>query len=227
MAIEMCDISGPVAHPRLSEAEYFSPEQVIPFPSEESTIGLVRIFSPKLRFSFNNVNIQVTSNVIGILIRLILKCDSRTNGHALLDMQGERLGLANDALTSTNRTLVFNRLALATAMVARALHLLEDTGSEHMLLDTNTVSATDITLLDNAISAARALASRADGLLLDGKLQLIPVVKVAQRHRNPHFHVRPAPLAAAAKVPAAAEESAEQVEGIVMPAPASPSLVLL
>jgi hypothetical protein len=122
---------------------------------------------------------------------------------------------------------MLNRLALTRTLLAMRLHLLEQARRKLMLLYPDAAPTTKITRLNMSILRSRPLTRRANRLLLNRKLRLAPVVKVAQRNRNTHFHVGTPPLAAVVpEVAWAAEEAAEEVEGVVVLAGPAALLVL-
>ena len=89
------------------------------------------------------------------------------------------------------------------------LHLLKDARSKHMFLHHEAPPRAITTNIHDPIRRSSPLTLLADPLLLNAKLMFFARVKISQRHRNADFHVGTFALAAAAKVPASAEEARE------------------
>lgn len=112
---------------------------------------------------------------------------------------------------------MLDNLAPATTLVALHLHLLEHTRRQLMLHNPHTVSATSPACIDNPVGGTRALTFLANLLFIPLELGRAPIVEVAQGDSDLDLDVRAAALAGlVAEVPAAAEEAAEEVEGVVV-----------
>ncbi len=117
--------------------------------------------------------------------------------------------------------------ASAAALVALHLHLLEHTRRKLVPHDLDAAAVARGHCSAVLVGRAGTIALLADLLLVPLELGHSAVVEVAQRDFNPHLDVRAAALALAAEVTTAAEEAAEEVEGIVGVETAAPLLLLL
>lgn len=113
------------------------------------------------------------------------------------------------------------RFPTAATLVALRLDLLEHARRKLVLGYAHAMSTAVPTGLDDAVCRSSALTLLTDLLLLPLELGCPPVVKIAQGNTNLDFDVGAFAYAVAAKVSAAAEETTEEVEWIMMLAPAS------
>jgi hypothetical protein len=104
--------------------------------------------------------------------------------------------------------------------------LLEHARGELVALDPDTMAVARGASLDDAVSGAGAVAVLANMLLIPLKLGGAPVVEVPQRDGNFKVGILAASLLLA-EVATSAEETVEDVEGIVVSAAATLLLVLL
>jgi hypothetical protein len=107
--------------------------------------------------------------------------------------------------------------------VALHLHLLVHAGREHLLLDDHAVALARAAGVDPAVLGPGPVALLADLLLLPLELDRLARVEVAQADSELDLDVLPPALAVVAP---AAEEAAEQVEGVVLPEAAALLLLL-
>jgi hypothetical protein len=112
---------------------------------------------------------------------------------------------------------MLDRLPLSATRIARNLHLLENTWRKLVLLDLYTMPITRMTGIHLSILTSTALALLTNHLFLQLELGGMSIVEILQRNTNSNFHVRTSSLAAAmSEMSASAEETREQVEGVVV-----------
>lgn len=224
MAVEVGQVAGPVAHPRLAEGQHLPPEQIIALAAEEGAVDMVRVVV-EVGLLLDERDAQVAGDVVRAGVGLVLVDDGGAAGDAAVDLEGHGGRLAEDAVPAAHGALVLDGLAAPAARVALHLELLEHAGRELVLDDAHAVAAADAAGLDDAVGRPAAVALLADLLLLPLELRVHAVVEVAQRDAHPDLHVAPARLSSLV-VAAPAEEPAEQVERIVVVPSASTWLAL-
>jgi hypothetical protein len=112
---------------------------------------------------------------------------------------------------------MLDRLPLPATRIARNLHLLENTWRKLVLLDLHTMPITRMTGIHLSILTSTALALLTNHLFLQLELGGMPIVEILQWNTHSNFHVRTSSLAAAmSEMSASAEETREQVEGVVV-----------
>lgn len=123
---------------------------------------------------------------------------------------------------------MLNRLALPPTPIAMRLHLLKYPRRQHMFLHHDAPPPTLPARIHRAVRTPAPLALLANLLLFDGKFVVVAGVEIAQGDRDVDFHVGAAPLAGLlAEVAGAAEEAAEEVEGVVAAAAGAAALFVL
>ncbi|KAL8973481.1 MAG: hypothetical protein Q9197_002285, partial [Variospora fuerteventurae] len=227
--VQVREVAGPAAHPRLPEAEHLFPEQFPAFSSHEGAIDALLVGVPDLRFLLADDDDEVAGLPVRALVALVLVHDLPLARHALLDDERVRGFLTHDAAAAAYFAWFLDAVALAAAALALHLHLLVDARGEHLLLDHPSRAAAHVARLHDAVGGPAALALIAHLLLLHCELVRVPRIEVAQRHRDVDFHVRPAthPAAALPEVARSAEEAREEVEGVVLGAAARGFLPVL
>ena len=231
-AVKVRQVARPGAEPGFPEREHFLPEEVAALAAEEGAVGAVGrvVVGSRGERGFLLVENydEVTGDPVGGLVCFVLVRDALALGHAALDAEGVGCGFAHNAAAAAGFAGVFDGLALAAALVAGHLHLLEDARREHVLLHHHTSAAALPARVHGPVRAAGALALLANLLLLDLEFVLGAGVEIPQWHRHADFHVGPAALAATvARVAAAAKEAAEEVKGIVRAAAGAVALLVL
>lgn len=215
VAVEVRDVARPVAHPGFAQREHLLVEQILALAAEEGAVGALLVAGAQLGLLLAQDDDQVARDPVWALVGLVLEDDARALVHAGLDRRRHGHLLAHDPVAVAHGARLLDRLALAAALVAVHLHLLEHAGREHVLLDHHAAAAAFVARVDLAVRGAGPLARVADELLLDGELHLLARVEVAQRHAEAHLHVRAFAVAGGVPEAAATEEAGEQIERVV------------
>lgn len=109
-----------------------------------------------------------------------------------------------------------NRLASSTTGITAHLHLLIHARRKLVLDDANTMALARLTRIDLTISTACSLTGLADVLLVPDELGGRAVVEVSLGDLDLDLHIMTSGLArASTKVSMAAEETTEEIEGVV------------
>lgn len=228
MPIKVCNVARPVAHPRLPQRQDLPPEQILPAPTEERAVRALVVLLSVRGVRFDEMHDEVARDPVGAFVGLVFVREADAVRHALLDCEFVLFRLAHHAGAVAHGARMRDCLALAPALVALDLHLLEETGRELLSLDASAASAARVACLDVAVFAACTLARGADGLLLDLEFRDATVVEVAEGHRDAEFHVGALTLPAAVpEVAAATKKPTEEVERVVVLARRATLLVLL
>lgn len=215
MAVQVREVASPIAHPGFPERQDFSPEQIITFPAEEYAVYVIGVVVLEVRVLLGQGDDEVASDPVGTRVGLVLVHDLGVPRDAARDFERDRGRPADNPIALADGALVLDGLAAAAAGVARGLDLLEHARGQLVLHDAHAVAAAVAARVDDAVGRARAVALLADLLLLPRELGVAAVVEVAQRDAHLDLDVVP-PRLPPLVVSAAAEEPAEQVEGVVV-----------
>jgi hypothetical protein len=225
VAVHVREIPCPVAKESLAEGEDLAPVEVIVLATEEDTVNVIRVVLLETGLLKNELYDEVSSDVVGMGIGLVLVSGLGTVAHAALNVERDGGGLPDHALTGANWALVLDGLSATAALIALHLHLLEHAWGELMANNLDAVALARGASVDVAVGGTGPIALLANMLLIPLEFGRAPVVEVSERDGNLDVSIVAASLLLA-EVATTTEETVEDVKGVVVSA-AALLLVLL